>query len=74
MQQKADKESRQEEDDIASGLGDDGLDRNDFERATAETRNIVARKTQQHYSEAHRATLETAYCHNPRLKRTAKRE
>lgn len=69
--QQAAEDSNQEDDEIDNVPCDNEFDRDEFERNRANTHNKVVKKTRKHFSEVHRATLETAYCHNPTLHRTA---
>ncbi|KAG4431790.1 hypothetical protein IFR05_012729 [Cadophora sp. M221] len=60
----------------AAGCGsrDTKFDHTGSETEAADTCNTVAKKTRRHLSEAHRATLETAYQRNPKPKKTGNAE
>ena len=70
-QQQAAEDSNQKDDEIDNVPCDNEFDHDGFERNRANTHSKVVKKTRKHFSEVHRATLETAYCHNPMLHRTA---
>ena len=70
--QRAAENSSRENDEIANESCDNEFDHDGSERNRANIHNKMTKKTRKQFSKVHRATLETAYCHNPRLHRTAR--
>jgi hypothetical protein len=67
-------DSSGKDDQITNESCDEEFGHDESERNRANNHNKVVKKIRKHFSEVHRATLETAYCHNPMLQRTAQAE
>ena len=73
-QQQTVENSNQKNDKIDNVFCDNEFDLDEFERNRANTHNKIIKKIRKHFNEVHRAILETAYCHNLTLHRTAQAE